>query len=289
MQTGINEWSGKVVFYLNDELDLLIFIVIILFFNAREKFLEKNTEAKEGIAQECYDYMSTSAGRKKVLNPPDRTPIADINWGTTDFEKEIEARVDLYVEKFLQSDGVMKRYESIQIEINTFCEQVISDLSGMEKEWIESFPDTWSFSPTNVLLSLGVLTSPVWMAALAVGFGLAAAALAGVAFLIGTVWGWFTSKSDKEINDEYNKNLAKIRRKICEHLDKNCGVVIIKLIVKVTEDVLPKKLQTFKTMIEQISETKDKIKANKKRLKVNAVKIRNMEDTVTKLSECLNS
>lgn len=256
---------------------------------AKEKFLEKNTKAKEGIAQECYDYMSTSAGRERVLNPPNKTPIANINWGTTDFEKEIEARVDLYVEKFLQSDGVMKRYESIQIEINTFCEQVISDLSGMEKEWIESFPDTWSFSPTNVLLSLGVLTSPVWMAALAVGFGLAAAALAGVAFLIGTVWGWFTSKSDKEINDEYNKHLAKIRRKICDHLDKNCGVIIIKLIVKVTEDVLPKKLQTFKTMIEQISETKDKIKANKKRLKVNAVKIRNMEDTVTKLSECLNS
>lgn len=138
--------------------------------------------------------MSTSAGRERVLNPPNKTPIANINWGTTDFEKEIEARVDLYVEKFLQSDGVMKRYESIQIEINTFCEQVISDLSGMEKEWIESFPDTWSFSPTNVLLSLGVLTSPVWMAALAVGFGVAAAFAAGVAFLIGTVWGWFTKK-----------------------------------------------------------------------------------------------
>lgn len=256
---------------------------------AREKFLEKNTEAKEDIAQECYDYMSTSAGRTKVLNPPDRTPIADINWGTTDFEKEIEARVDLYVEKFLQSDGVLKRYECIQIEINKFCEQVISDLSGMEKEWIESFPDTWSFSPTNVLLSLGALTSPVWMAALAVGFGLAAAALAGVAFLIGAFWGWFTRKTDEEINNEYNKHLAKIRRKICDHLDENCGMIIIKLIVKVTEDVLPKKLKTFKTMIEQISETKDKIKANKKRLKVNAVKIRNMEDTVTKLSECLNS
>lgn len=277
------------MFYLNDELDLLICIVIILFFKAREKFLEKNTEAKEDIAQECYDYMSTSAGRTKVLNPPDRTPIADINWGTTDFEKEIEARVDLYVEKFLQSDGVLKRYECIQIEINKFCEQVISDLSGMEKEWIESFPDTWSFSPTNVLLSLGALTSPVWMAALAVGFGLAAAALAGVAFLIGAVWGWFTRKTDEEINNEYNKHLAKIRRKICDHLDENCGMIIIKLIVKVTEDVLPKKLKTFKTMIEQISETKDKIKANKKRLKVNAVKIRNMEDTVTKLSECLNS
>lgn len=233
--------------------------------------------------------MSTSAGREKVLNPPDRTPIADVNWGTTDFEKEIEARVDLYVEKYLQSDGVLKKYEDIHKEVNTFCEQVISDLSGMEKEWIEAFPDTWSFSPTNVLLSLGALTSPVLMAALVVGFGVVTAFAAGIFFIAGAVWGWFTRKTDEEINNEYNKHLAIIRRKICEHLDKNWGVVIIKLIVKVTEDVLPKKLQTFKTMIEQISETKDKIKANKKRLKVNAVKIRNMEDTVTKLSECLNS
>lgn len=279
------------MFYLNDEREtrILIRIGIFLFFKARERFLEKNTRAKEDIAQECYDYMSTSAGREKVLNPPDRTPIANVNWGTTDFEKEIEARVDLYVEKYLQSDGVLKRYEYIQIEVNTFCEQVISDLSGMEKEWIKSFPDTWSFSPTNVLLSLVVLTSPVWMAALAVGFGLAAAFAAGVAFIVGYFWGWFTRKTDEEINVEYDKHLAKIQRKICDHLDEKCGVIIIKLIVKVTEDVLPKKLQTFKTMIEQISETKDKIKANEKRLKVNAVKIRNMEDTVTKLSECLNS
>lgn len=256
---------------------------------AKKTFIQKNDEAKEDIAQECYDYMSTSAGRERVLNPPDRTPIADINWGTTDFEKEIEARVDLYVEIFLQSDGVLKRYECIQIEINEFCEQVLSDLSGMEKEWIKSFPDKWTFSPTNVLLSLGVLTSPIWMAALAVGFGLAAAALAGVAFLIGAVWGWFARKSDEEICDEYNKHLAKIRRKICEHLDKNCGVVIIKLIVMVTDDVLPKRIQTFKTMIEQICKKMYKIKANKERLQVSAVKISDMEDTVTKLSECLNS
>lgn len=128
--------------------------------------------------------MLTDAGKERVLNRPDRTPIAKVNWGTTDFEKEIEARVDLYVEKFLQSDGVLKRYECIQIEINTFCEQVISDLSLMEKEWIETLPDTWAFSPTDILVSLGVLNSPVWMAALAVGFGLAAVALAGLFSLL---------------------------------------------------------------------------------------------------------
>lgn len=233
--------------------------------------------------------MSTSVGKEKVLNPPNRTRIADVNWGTVDFEKEIEVRVDLYVEKYLQSDGVLKIYENIQIEIDTFCEQVISDLSGMENEWIKNIPDTSSVSLTNAFLLLGLLTSPAWLAALAVGFGLVAAAGAGLFFIVGTVLGWFKKKTKEEITNEYDKHLGKIRGKICDHLDKNCGVVIIKLIDKVTEDVLPKKLQTFKTMIQQISESKDEITANQKRLKVNADKIRNMEESVTKIAECFNS
>lgn len=233
--------------------------------------------------------MSTSVGKEKVLNPPNRTPIADVNWGTVDFEKEIEVRVDLYVEKYLQSDGVLKIYENIQIEIDTFCEQVISDLSGMENEWIKNIPDTSSVSLTNAFLLLGLLTSPAWLAALAVGFGLAAAVGSGCFFFVGTVLGWFKKKTKEEITNEYDKHLGKIRGKICDHLDKNCGVVIIKLIDKITEDVLPKKLQTFKTMIQQISESKDEITANQKRLKVNADKIRNMEESVTKIAECFNS
>lgn len=251
--------------------------------------MEKNNKAKRDIAQDCYDYMSTSAGREKVLNPPDRTPIARVNWGTTEFEKEIEARVDLYVEIYLQSDGVLKRYERLRVEIDTFCEQVISNVSEMEKEWIEILPDIWYLSPTNPLLLIDILTSSVWMAALAIGFGLAAAVFSGISFLFNSVFGWFIRKTDEDINKEYNKNLAKIKEKICDHLDINCGVVIKKLINKVTEDILPKKLRTFETMIQQISETKEKITANQKRLKGNAVKIRNMEDNVIKLSGCLNS
>lgn len=255
--------------------------MICSFFKARETFLEKNTKAKEDIAQECYDYMLTNAGKQKVLNPTDRTPIADVNWSTTDFEKEIELRVDLYVEKFLKSDGVLKRYECIQLEIKTFCEQVISDLVMMEKEWIESIPNTRSFSPTNVSVSPDALEhTSVSMAALAIGFGLADSQFP---FIIGTVWGWFTRKTDDEIDYEYNKHMAKIRRKICNNLDKNWGLVIIKLIDKVTGDV-----QTFKTMIRQISGEKDTIIANLKQLHINAVKIRNMEEKVIKLTKYLN-
>lgn len=250
-------------------------------------FLEKNSKIKEDIAQECYDYMLTDAGRQRVLNPPERTPIADVNWGTIDFEKEIEVRVDLYVENYLNSDGVFKRYECIQREINTFCEQVISDLVLMEKEWIGTIPSILSFSPFNELVPPGALGyNPVWMGALAVGFGLHGA---HIPFIVGSLWGWTTRKTDEEINHEYNKHMAKIRRDICDHLDENWGLVIIKLIDKVTEDVLPKRFQTYKTIIEQISENRDKNKANKNRLKFDAVKIWNMENTITKLTECLKS
>lgn len=234
--------------------------------------------------------MSTSVGKTKVLNPPNRTPIAYVNRYTVNFEKEIEGRVDLYVEKYLQSDDVLKMYESIQKDINTFCEKVISDLSGMEDDWIKNTSDTWPLSTIKLLLSLVVFTSPVWLTALTVGFGVSAAAAAGLVYiLVGTASVLLNKNTDKDLNDEYKKQLRTIRKKICDHLDENCGVVIIKLISKVTEDVLPKKLQTFKTMIQQISESRDEITANQRRLKVNADKIRNMEETVSKLAECLNS
>lgn len=158
------------------------------------------------MVQECYDYILTDAGKERVLNPLNRTPISKVNLGSTDFEKEIEARVDLYVGNFVQIGEVFKRYECIQIEINTFYDQVMADLSGMEKEWIEALPDTWEFSQTDVLVSLGVLSF---------GFGLTAAVFAGVALIVGTVWGWSTVKTDEDIDYKYNKHKTKIRRKIC--------------------------------------------------------------------------
>lgn len=70
--------------------------------------------------------------------------------------------------------------------------------------------ETWTFSPINVLISFGVLTSPVWMAALTVGFGLSAVVGAGLAFILGAFIGWFKRKTGEEIDREYNKHIVKI-------------------------------------------------------------------------------
>lgn len=63
------------------------------------------------------------------------------------------------------------------------------------------------------------------------GFGLTAAVFAGVALIVGTVWGWSTVMTDEDIDYKYNKHKTKIRKKYA--------------INRVTEEVLPKKLQTF--------------------------------------------
>lgn len=39
--------------------------------------------------------MSTDEGKDKILNPPGRTPISEVDWRKTYFEKEIRARIDI--------------------------------------------------------------------------------------------------------------------------------------------------------------------------------------------------
>lgn len=233
--------------------------------------------------------MSTDAGRDKILNPPGRTPITKVDWNKTDFEKEIEARVDSYVENYLQSSGVLKRYKDIQIEVNSFHDRINESLLKMESEWVETRQVVSGLDhPGNLLIAFGAFTSPIWFAALAMGFGVAAAVVAGVTLFFSALFGWNT-KTVVQINTGYYRYRSTIRRKICKHLDENCGLVIIKLVNKVTDDILPKRIQALQTMIRQILETRDKVLANQKALKNLAMQINAMEETVTGLTKSLSS
>lgn len=111
--------------------------------------------------------MSTDAGREKILNPPGRTPITKVDWNKTDFEKEIEARIDSYVETYLQTNDVLKRYKDIQIEVNSFHDKINESLLKMESEWVETRQVVSGFDPGNLLIAFGAFTSPIWFAALA--------------------------------------------------------------------------------------------------------------------------
>lgn len=75
----------------------------------REDYLQKTKDTIQTIVRESEEYMSTSAGKYDVLNPSGRKPIDKVDWNRTDFEKEISARVDLYVVEYLQSNRVLKK------------------------------------------------------------------------------------------------------------------------------------------------------------------------------------
>lgn len=232
--------------------------------------------------------MSADAGRNNILNPLGRKHISDVNWNRTYVEKEIEERVDSYVESYLQSDRVMEKYKDIQIEVNLFHDKINEILVEMESEWTQTRQVITGFNPNNFLITFGLLTSPIWFAALDTGFGVAAADIASVSFFLGALL-WWNRDTHIEIYNEYNRYKATIRRKICKHLDENCGLLIVKQVDKVTDDVLPKRLQAFETMIRQISESRDKVLANEEVLKNLAMQINAMEETVTGLTKSLNS
>lgn len=173
--------------------------------------------------------MSTDEGKDKILNPPGRTPISEVDWRKTYFEKEIRARIDLYVESHLQSSGVLERYKDIEIEIKLFHVKIDKAILEMEREWIPSRKVVSGSHLGNLWIALGLLTSPIWFAALATGFGVAAAVVAVVTFVLSAILGW-KRKTSIEIGTEYNRYRTTIRQKICKHIVENCGLIIIKLV-----------------------------------------------------------
>lgn len=229
--------------------------------------------------------MSTDEGKDKILNPPGRTPISEVDWRKTYFEKEIRERIDLYVESHLQSSGVLERYKDIEIEIKLFHVKIDKAILEMEREWIPSWKVVSGSHLGNLWIALGLLTSPIQFAALATGFGVAAAVVAVVTFVLSAILGW-KKKTSIEIGTEYNRYRTTIPQKICKHIDENCGLIIIKLVDKVTDDVLPKRIQALQTMIRQISESRDKVLALTEKLEQ---QIHAMKETVTGLTKSLSS
>lgn len=253
-------------------------------------------------AQECYDYMSTYEGREKILNPEGRLPIMEFDWLRHNFAEIINARVILYVENELKSSDVVQMFETVKNEIALFHEKVSSDISDMEKEWIEvetdkvKFPVYTDIDDTDISLAsvAGVVlaTSPVWVPVVAAGiaFGIVFAglgiALGPVAFPTLKFLGRDARKK-KIIDEEYNKCHDKIKSVISDAFDSNYGCVINKLIDKVTEDMLPKRINTLHRMIQHLLTSRAQILQNRELLRYLSKKVKAMDESSSELSMCL--
>lgn len=257
---------------------------------------------KEDIAQGVYDYMSTDLGKDRILNPPGRPPIMEVDWQPQLFVMDINERINLHIGNVLNSSDVMQKFEDVETEIVSFYKKVSAVLSDIEKDWMEvgtdetEFSTDTEFADTNIstasVIGVVLASSPLWVPLLAAGIGLAVAfvgisiALSPVAYPLLKLLGRDARKR-KVIDEEYNKRRESVRSLICNELEVNCGFVMNKLIDKVTKDMLPKRMQAFQEMIQQLSKSREEILKNWKMLEDLSKKLKAMEESATEIKTCL--
>lgn len=227
------------------------------------------------VVQECERFMSTSAGKNYILNPTGQKRIAEVNWNKTDFEKEISARVDLYVTEYLQSDTVLQKFKKIAEEINDFRQKIISSLEQIEGEWARLKPNVEETESSNFLRQLAFsLRFPVTL------FG-------SIIFAISAFIGKVT-KTSNETDDEYYRCIKAVPKRMYILLENKCGSNISTMIEKVTNEHF-QCIEELKEILFQISLNRTQILANRQALLNLKTKIITMENLVTELREGLNS
>lgn len=215
-------------------------------------------------AQACYDYMLTPAGKEKVLNPAGFKPILKIDWQPNVFTEKVQKRVGMYVSEYLQSKDVLQRFKKLRDEIASFYEKVSSDLSEIETNWIQRrtskrhgiYIDDPEISRASVV-GIVLATSPLWIPLLATGVGLTIAA-SPIIFPVIKFLGR-DKRKQKLIDEEYNRCLSSVKDLIRTELESNQGSVIYKLVDKVTEDLLLRRIQYLEKMINQLMRSREKI------------------------------
>lgn len=213
--------------------------------------------------------MSTELGKDRILNPPNRIPIVEVIWCPNVFAEEVRERVLMYVNKCLVSDDLKQQFEDVRDEVVTFYQKVSSDISEMEKYWTEDSELVDADISTAAAVGVVLATSPLWLPLFVAGLGLGVA-FAGLSIALSPVLIPVVAilsrdaRKRKLIDEEYDNCLVSIRSLICNQLESQHGSVLNKLICKVIEDILPKRILSLKQMIIHLLEHRDEILASQK-------------------------
>lgn len=263
-----------------------------------KKALKKKTkDIIQEVAQQCYDYMSTDIGKDKILNPCGQTPIMKVDWQPKLFCEIICFRVNSYAEAVLRSEDVLQKFKDIQIEITSFYERILSDILQMESDWRNDIADELSTDETSVstaaVVGVVIASSPLWFPLLAAGLGLGLA-LGGVTIALSPVlipvlaYLGRDERKKKVIDEEYNNCKKAIRSLVSNQLEIGPAKVINQLLLKVTDDLLPRRIKLLETMIQQLTESRNEIIANKKVLLNLEAKVKSLKSSAKELETYLN-
>lgn len=224
----------------------------------------------EETAEACYDFMSTDEGKDMILNSPGRPPI--LQRGRFGVHFEINELVRQYVNRFLRSSDVFKKFKGIRGEIVSFYHNTSLELSKMENEWTYD-------QGSKVSVCEALETSPLCLP----DFTIVCVSLSWNNYLIP----YLTNDRKQTLIDEtYDHYLCIIRSSICNHLRSSYGIVIQDLIDKVTKDLIPKRINYLKKIIDQCQGAQEKY-LRKQKLERLALDVKRLQETTTELQRSI--
>lgn len=247
----------------------------------------------EEIAKECFVYMSSEPGKEHILNPRHHTPIMNLPWTVGIFDDEIRSRISAYIETFLQSPEILQKFENIKNEIINFYKRVSQDLSEMEADW--TYDSEKSMEDPFRAFDQFPLSLKISMVAVAIAITAALAAcvillhgtpltpVIGMSlFLMNTVF-----RKKTVIDMVYDINIASIQSQIQKHLEERCGNYLHLLVRKVSTGLLPNRINSLETMIQNLSDLREDILANIESISYLASKLEAMRMSAEDLQSTL--
>lgn len=241
--------------------------------------------------------MSTNAGQDRILNPQDKEPILKVPWQPFAYTEEIKSRIADYAVQYLNSRDIIGKFMKIKEDLWDLYKTVSSKISDMEHDWLDELNDDSGTAnmEENEAYTLGEIVgvlvgiSPIWMTVLAVGMTLTVT-LGNAKIPVSTVLlplMAFLGREERKkeiIAEVYANCKSTIRDTVCNQLWASVGCILTKIVNKVIELAF-RRIESFRKMTEQLSESRDKILAHRDVLLNLAQKVELMIENAKKIQE----
>lgn len=221
------------------------------------------------ISREVYEYMSSDLGKNRILNPPGCPPINEVPLFAG--PRQINRRVSLFFEDYFQSENVLQQFEKLKEDFLSNFKSISSELIKMENEWIKNCINDAENDSGCVILP----DSTSWMSFWERLIFFYRALLLGTSFT--------KERRERNINTLYNKCTSAIKDLVYEHLKSNQGNVFTKMVDKVTEDLLPKRISHLEKTITKLLEERDEILGNQKLFNKLAEEVKDFQNSAKNL------
>lgn len=221
------------------------------------------------ISREVYEYMSSDSGKERILNPPGYIPINDVP--LLKGPRQINRRVSLFFEAYFQSENVLHQFVKLKEDFLSNVQSISSELIKMENEWIKNCTNDAKKESGCLILPDPRILMSLWERLI----------FAYHALFFGTS---LTKEGrERNLNKLYNKCRLAIKDIVYEHLKSNQGNVFTKMVNKVTEDLLPKRITHLEKTIKTLLEERDEILDNQNSFNKLAKEVKDFQNSAKNL------